>query len=295
MKIVTHNAKFHTDDVFGVAALLILYPNAEIIRTREKDVIEAADIVLDVGDVYDPEANRFDHHQAGGAGRRENGIPYASVGLVWKKFGAEISGSQEVAERIDRTLIQSIDAPDNGMDVVVPKFQGAFPFTIGSVVDTFRATWKEDGDWDSRFAECVKWAKSLLERYIKIEKDIIEGERIVLKAYQEAQDKRLVVIDGAYDLGRELVTSVLSRYPDTLYSVLYRSDHDNWQLVAIRKNNDTFESRKPLPEAWRAKSASELETITGVKGFIFCHRSGFMCVAETKEGILQLAKAALNA
>lgn len=295
MKIVTHNAKFHTDDVFGVAALLILYPDAQIVRTRDPEAIKSGDIVLDVGEVYEPENNRFDHHQAGGAGQRENGVPYASVGLVWKKFGEEICGSSEVAERIDRSIIQSIDAPDNGEDIVTLKFPGIFPFTLGSVVDTFRATWKEEGDWDALFENCVKWAKGILERVIKIEKDILEGERIVIEAYQQSADKKFVVIDEKYDLGRELVTRVLSGYPDTLYTALYRADHSNWQLVAVRKNNETFDTRKPLPEIWRAKSAAELENITGVKGFSFCHRSGFMCIVSTKEGVIELAKKAIEA
>ena len=48
MKIVTHNAKFHTDDVFAVATLLVLYPDAKIIRTRDEALVKTADIVVDV-------------------------------------------------------------------------------------------------------------------------------------------------------------------------------------------------------------------------------------------------------
>src|SRR3990167_7876781 len=117
-KIVTHNAKFHTDDVFAAAALLLVYPEAQINRTREKEVIDSADIVFDVGEEYNAEHNRFDHHQLGGAGNRENGIPYSSFGLVWKKFGEEISGSREVMKRIDSTLVQAIDAGDNVVDTL---------------------------------------------------------------------------------------------------------------------------------------------------------------------------------
>ena len=43
--------------------------------------MDSADIVIDVGGQYDPDAGRFDHHQRGGAGERENGIPYSSFGL----------------------------------------------------------------------------------------------------------------------------------------------------------------------------------------------------------------------
>jgi len=77
--IATHNGNFHADDVFSVAALKCIYPSIKLIRTRDLELIGQADIVLDVGGVYDPDAGRFDHHQRGGAGERENGIPYSSL------------------------------------------------------------------------------------------------------------------------------------------------------------------------------------------------------------------------
>lgn len=294
MKIVTHNAKFHADDVFGVAALSLLYPDAEIIRTRDKEIIESADIVLDVGEIYNQSTNRFDHHQAGGAGNRENGIPYASFGLIWKKFGKEITGSEVVAERIDRSVAQPIDAPDNGVDIVSSKFPGIFSANIGMVVDNYRGTWKEEVDWDEQFKECVKWAKSFLERRIKIEQDVFEGEEIVRKTYQESKDKSFIVVSEEYDFGRELVNGVLVDYPEPLYAVLYRHDHKNWQLVAIRKNHESFDLRKRLPKEWGAKHFEELENLTGVKGSLFCHRGGFMCTTTTKEAAIKLAEIALN-
>ena len=85
IKIVTHSSGFHTDDVFAVATLLIMLgenADVEIIRSRDMEVIKTGDYVVDVGGVHDPVTNRFDHHQAGGAGKRENDIPYASFGLV---------------------------------------------------------------------------------------------------------------------------------------------------------------------------------------------------------------------
>lgn len=49
MIIATHNGKFHADDVFGVALLTDLYPDATIVRTRDPQMLDTADIVLDVG------------------------------------------------------------------------------------------------------------------------------------------------------------------------------------------------------------------------------------------------------
>ncbi len=113
--IATHNGNFHADDVFSVAALRRIFPSFKLIRTRDLELIAKADIVIDVGGEYDSDADRFDHHQRGGAGERENGIPYSSFGLIWQKYGLEIcQGNQDVANAVDAGLVSTIDAIDCG-------------------------------------------------------------------------------------------------------------------------------------------------------------------------------------
>jgi uncharacterized UPF0160 family protein len=73
---VTHSGKFHCDEVFGYAVLrLALGDEHELRRTRKPDVIAAADIVWDVGGIYDADTKRFDHHQKG-APLRNDGAPF---------------------------------------------------------------------------------------------------------------------------------------------------------------------------------------------------------------------------
>src|SRR3989338_5197622 len=99
--IITHDGKFHADDVFAVATLLLILrresPSVSIVRSRDSALVARADFVIDVGGQYNEEKNRFDHHQIGGAGERKNGIPFAAFGLVWKKFGEALAGSLAVA------------------------------------------------------------------------------------------------------------------------------------------------------------------------------------------------------
>ena len=78
--IVTHNGNFHADDVFSIAAFKSIFPSFKLIRTRDAELIAKADIVIDVGGEYDPDTDRFDHHQRGGAGERENGFPIPRLG-----------------------------------------------------------------------------------------------------------------------------------------------------------------------------------------------------------------------
>lgn len=299
IKIITHNGKFHSDDVFAVATLSLVLGSEEfeVLRTRDPEVIESGDYVVDIGGEYKEEENKFDHHQIGGAGERENGIPYASFGLVWRKFGAGLGGSSEVALRIDEKLAQTVDAGDNGVDLVKEYvFPEVYNYTITGVVNLFRPTWKEKGiSFDEKFLEAVSLARQILEREIKVTRDQVEVEDKIRSTYNKSEDKQLIIFDGEEEgYGRENVVRVLVDYPEPLYAVSYRSDVNNWQIVAINKDKKTFETRKPLPDKWRGLRDGELVEATGVTDAIFCHRGGFMCVAGRREGAIQLAKLAIE-
>ena len=166
LKLVTHNNRFHADDVFATATILIALNkkinDVEIIRTRDKKLIESGDFVYDVGLVYDPDKNRFDHHQEGRAGVRENGIPYSSFGLVWKKFGPQICASEKVAQKIEERLVSPIDAMDNGVEIYKPIYPNIYPYMLSSIIFTFDPSWPEKESFDSLFVQAVKLAKKLL-------------------------------------------------------------------------------------------------------------------------------------
>ncbi|KAL0221278.1 hypothetical protein RCL1_001132 [Eukaryota sp. TZLM3-RCL] len=86
LKIVTHSGRFHADDALSVFLLQQLpqFRDAEIIRSRDPDVIASADVVVDIGGVYDPTLNRFDHHQRDFAESfPDSEVKLASCGLVW--------------------------------------------------------------------------------------------------------------------------------------------------------------------------------------------------------------------
>jgi len=91
MKVATHPGNFHADDVFAVAVLELVHGSLEVVRTRDADAQAAADVRVDVGGRHDPASGDFDHHQKGGAGERENGIRYASFGLVWREYGERLN------------------------------------------------------------------------------------------------------------------------------------------------------------------------------------------------------------
>lgn len=301
IKLVTHNGTFHVDDLFS-AAMLSIYmesngENFEIIRSRDPKVIETADYVFDVGGVYDGAKNRFDHHQLNGAGGRENGIAYSSLGLVWKHFGLDLCGGDRDAwEHIDNKIIAPIDASDNGIDIVESKFKDIMPYTAGQVFKIFTPTWRErDLSGDEVFQNEVKNIVRVLKREIKVALDDSMARKLILADYNNSKNKQIVEMTGV-GYHRGLYQDTLSRLPEPIY-VVFKSEHaDFWKIEAIKKSPETFDSRKPFPENWRGSmnDDSKLPLISGVLDATFCHRSGFLATTKTKEGAMKLAQIALE-
>lgn len=295
-KLVTHNGSFHADDIFA-AATLSLYlekmgESFEIIRTRDPEIINSGDYVFDVGGVYDPDKNRFDHHQKGGAGKRNNGIEYASIGLVWKKFGKDVCGDQKVVDLIDNRLVAPIDAFDNGIDLYKSNFEDVAPYTVNDVLSIFSKTALENLDKDKQFFQALIWAKEILGREIKRNNDKIKIAKIIQDFYKNSSDKRLVVIN-APKVSRYEVWDALQEFPDVLFAVY--GDNDDWTAVAMKTEKGIFKNRRDFPKAWGGLTNDEFRKITGVNDAIFCHRSLFLVGAKTMEGAIALAQKALQA
>ena len=290
MKLVTHDDRFHADDVFTMATFRILLGDqiTQVVRTRDEAIIKSADIVFDVGNVYDPETNRFDHHQKEGAGTLDNGVPYASFGIVWKKYGAQICRSQEAADIVDAKLVQPIDAGDNGYTFYEYTKDDVFEYGLNTMIASFSPTWKEEENFDETFFVVTDMAQRILSREITLAQHKIEAIPIVTAAYEHAEDKRIVVLDQSLPW-----RSALEQYEEVLYVVSPKRNMTQWNVNALQP--EPFVSRKNLPAEWAGLSGAELEKVTGVPGAIFCHRGRFIAVAQTKEAALLLAKKAVEA
>ncbi|OGD67232.1 hypothetical protein A2442_00470 [Candidatus Campbellbacteria bacterium RIFOXYC2_FULL_35_25] len=291
LKLVTHNNRFHADDVFATATILIALNkkinDVEIIRTRDKKLIESGDFVYDVGLVYDPDKNRFDHHQEGRAGVRENGIPYSSFGLVWKKFGPQICASEKVAQKIEERLVSPIDAMDNGVEIYKPIYPNIYPYMLSSIIFTFDPSWPEKESFDSLFVQAVKLAKKLLQREVVKMNNFEKAEERLKEIYEKTEDKRIIVLDENYPW-----EDVLNKYPEPLFVIKPRNG-ERWSVTAVANDMYSFKRRKYLPKSWAGKNGEDLAKVTGVKDALFCHNGIFICAAETKEGAMKLAELAL--
>lgn len=295
-RIITHNGGFHADDVFGVATLILALgeEDVEVIRTRDPEIISSAEYVLDVGGLDDPDHNRFDHHQQGGAGKRENGIPYASFGLIWKRFGADLCGSQEAADDIDRRLVQPIDAHDNGITISKSLFEGLSPYTMYNALFSFKAGVSNEEGFYAAFMEAVAWVMILLRKEVALSQERMAAFKYVADVYTSSEDKAVIVFDPDPKISREMLTEAFQTYSDVIYFI---RPHELgiWQVVCAVDDVCVYKNRKDLPENWAGKRDEELAAVTGVSDAVFCHSKRFMAVAKSKEGAVALAKLALEA
>ena len=293
-KLVTHNGKFHADDVLAFAILSkYLKMNGEdfeIIRSRDSQIIESADIVFDVGDSYSVEKNRFDHHQTGRAGSRENGIPYAACGLIWKHFGPAICPDHEVWETVDVSLVQGIDAGDNGVSTETPLFPGVGSFTIGSVIDCFMPE-NEDAalvEFDAGFTKASDFMEFVLSKIITNAQRRVRNKKEITSVYENSTDKEIIICEK-YIPG---VKKLLSAFPEPIFAI-YPDQNNNWRVEGVRINKDDFPIRKDLPKAWAGLRDHDLQNVSGVLDATFCHPGLFTAGAVSKSGALELAKKTL--
>lgn len=291
MKLATHNGNFHTDDVFAIALLKELFPDAEVIRTRDETVLQTADIVVDVGKIFDPEQKRFDHHQRQ-AGTRPNGIVYSGLGLTWQAYGLEFcDGNTEAWQRIDQQFVQHIDAHDNGQKTYQVDASGVEPFLIDDIIKLYNPSPLEAAQAHShneRFFEAVDFARLILKRLKKHHAEMIEAETAFIKAYQASDDKRYVTLDKHLPFKQRL-----SDMPELLYVVYPNETGESWMVEAVSKEPGSFESRQPFPKEWRGQDVATLRKLTGVEDIIFCHNSGFIAGAVSKAGALALLQKSL--
>ena len=284
--IVTHNGNFHADDVFSIAALKHIFSSFELIRTRDLDLISKADIVIDVGGEYCPDTDRFDHHQRGGAGERDNGIPYSSFGLIWQKYGLEIcKGNQEVADAVDAGLVSTIDAIDCGhVDGVS---QG---ISLSQTISMFNPTWQEESHFDTCFDEAVDFASRVLTRFIASANGGISAKIIVAKAIDNAEDPRVIVLDKYTPWKR----TVHALSEEALY-MIYPSQSGQWRVQTVPVEPGSFEDKKSFPKAWAGLSNKALQDVTGIDDAMFCHNGLFIAGAESFESTMKMASIALQA
>ena len=311
MVIVTHNGKFHADDAWAVAVLHILFPDADIVRTRAPAIIEAADFVVDVGGIWDPAAGRFDHHQKGFDGARMSGVPYASAGLVWREYGARCVAhlaithtghqldedtAQQMAYAIDADIVQYLDLSDVGAAKNAPGGYG-----MSAVVSGFNPNWMDeqrlgygeraDAYRLAQFRKAMDFLTEVIVNSVKYRVGAILALAQVRQA-QVLENGRLLFLKNA---ALPWSSVVRKEMPKVLFVLSHSLSEDRYMLHTVPATTDTFDARADLPESWAGLRDADLAAVTGVSDAKFCHNGRFIAAAKSYEGAYAMALQALQA
>lgn len=287
-KAGTHDGTFHADEVFSGAILLLANPSILIIRTRDEVLLAQCDIRFDVGGKHSPQSGDFDHHMIGGAGKRANGVPYSSCGLIWKKYGSTIAGSDYVHEHVDRSIIQTVDAIDCGYSFGEEKLAHQH-FTISDAVDAFNPAWiDEDQDVDAAYSRALAFAQTIIKNAIRQGTAFEESRAYVQNTIASSTDPHVIIFDR-YCPWQEVVINET----DALY-VIFPATGSDWRIRAVPDRMGSFAVRRPLPKHWGGLRREELVAVTGVEDAIFCHQALFIAGATSREGAIRLCEIALR-
>ncbi len=262
----THAGKFHSDDVFATALLKILFPKIKI--TRGFDVPEDFD-----GIIYDIGFGKFDHHQADKE-VRENGVPYAAFGLIWREFGASLVGEKE-ALRFDEKFVQPLDESDNT----------GCSNTLASIIADFNPGWDEDVPTENRFWDAEGVAKTILKNHFKKIKGFERAESLIKEAMEKSDGTTLIL--ERFAPWKQLVVG--SSYK----TVLYPSKRGGYsvQIVPVSMDDPTLVAH--YPEKWWGAPKENLPGISGIDTLNFCHPSGFLAAADNFDDAMKIAKSAI--
>lgn len=298
--LVTHSGGFHADELMSSVILTRLYPEATILRTRDRSAITPAPdrIIYDVGGAYDATQNIFDHHQRG-APLRDDGQPYSSFGLVWKHFGraylTDFGVPPEHVEAVyasfDAGFVLPIDLVDNG--ALSPSSAGpllaalTLPALLESLKPVFDVT---DPSADDRaFHQALTMARAFVEARIARSAAKLRAESMVLDAIAAAGSSHVLELP----MGMPYRPTVVKAGADHLLFVVNPRDRD-WSINGIRRNEDGFELRADLPASWAGLTDEALEQASGVAGARFCHNGRFIAAAASRDAALAMADIAVR-
>uniref|UniRef100_A0A7S3N8K1 Uncharacterized protein n=1 Tax=Euplotes harpa TaxID=151035 RepID=A0A7S3N8K1_9SPIT len=224
--IGTHSGVFHCDEVLGCTMLKYTkqFANPAIIRSRNPAIHELTDILIDVGDVFDVETKRFDHHQKTFEGyfhgektkENENDERFvtkmSSAGLVYKYFGKEVirnlaemweadlgvtqdkvdQAVEEIYIDLYKDFIKEIDAIDNGVSQFKKGYQPKYHISTGlaSRVSRLNPAWNvEDQNPDKPFQKALGVTEDefLAQIYAKL-KIVRPAYNVVLNAFENREE-----------------------------------------------------------------------------------------------------------
>ncbi|KAI5645851.1 UPF0160 protein C27H6.8 [Phthorimaea operculella] len=328
--IGTHDGVFHCDEALACYMLKLLpeYKEAVIVRTRDPEKLDECDIVVDVGAVFDHEKKRYDHHQREfdstlSSLRPDLGPKYviklSSAGLIYTHYGerviktlcpeaASLSPKDLILifKKVYEDLIEEIDAIDNGVPMTDEKPKYSIHTHISARVGRMNPEWNSKAhiNLNDQFKKAMTlvgkelvytvnyllnvWlpARTYVKDAISKRFEIHESGQILLFTERFPWKQHLFDLEGELEIKRDIKNSILY--------VIFNDKPNSWRVQAVPVDVTSFVLRKPLKREWWGVRDEVLSEVSGIEDCIFCHSTGFIGGAKTKEGALKMAVVSLN-
>ena len=296
--------------------LLPQYADHAIVRTRNMDILNECDVVVDVGGEYNPETMRYDHHQKTfGTMFPEFKTKLSSAGLVYMHHGKSIIQQlaskplddkilSVVYKKMYQGFIEHIDGIDNGVELSTGELNYQITTNLSSRVAYLNPNWNEsnsDEITNERFKKAMELtATEFIDAVLHLTESWLPARDIVEEtiAKRHSIDESGAILkfeqycpwkSHLYDIEEELGLGEQVKF------VLYEDGTGSmWRIQAINTAPGKFDLRLALPEPWRGLRDAELSSVSGIEGCTFCHAAGFIGGNKTYEGALKMATEALN-
>ena len=298
LKIQTHDGKFHSDDTVAIALLTNYYTRqgyqVSVYRSRDSEYFDKSDILVDVGERYDPTIGCFDHHQGNFSEiwsswqNYESEIHLSAAGLIWRHFGKDIvrmyltansdifdddlNFSEETIDdlynMIYYKIIWELDADDNGIELASEN-----NLNIPALVSALNGNTSDKIKQDEFFNRAVRLVGEILDiqfrenisNYFNLSRDLEIVRQINL-------DMPYIVI---YDNIPTIFKCLDKLDPDRKVKFLIFYGDKECTIKARRVKGERFLPICPIvSEEYLRENLPDFEDI------IFIHKAGFL--AKTK-------------
>ncbi len=289
--LITHDNKFHPDDVFSTVLMSKIVENPILYRAPVGHINNPNAIIYDVG------FGRFDHHTKDAKYRPNSKIKYCSFGLLWEEYGLEYiqknintPDAQKLFHAIEEKLIKQIDGIDNGL---FPEIKAEYELLdLDQIIDSYNPTWDEEVDTDINFLRALNIAEQIFDNIVHKLNSTIKANIIVEEKISEVKDN-ILILDKYMPYNDCIFTSKNPKAKE-IKVIILPSNRGGYNIKPITISKDSKELLINFPLIYRGLHDQELAEISGIKTAKFVHASGFLASTETLEDAIKLAKQAIN-
>lgn len=306
--IITHNGKFHTDEVMAAVMITAISAdpqNVDIIRTRDTSLIESKveennAYVIDVGGVYKPEERRFDHHQESfnDTYSDKSKIPLSSCGLIYKHYAKELwhkmcgIGEEKITqESIDSfyfKFVLPIDANDNGISDIPKDYKREYnPLTLCGLIS--KMNYKNVKDHETQlksFTEAMRVCRYFLLHFMNsVYEDNLEQLKIfpICQKYYYKTEGEIMTMEEDVNISKCL--DILDPERRIKFMVLPDEKTTNWKIFTRSIGNFEIEA-KIIP----SEEAKRIEP----NNVVFMHKNQFIAITRNMDSAMHIAQVSLR-